>query len=132
MRQRDISRRATRSQRAEEEAQLSRRMNLSRELAEAALKRLQLALSDPKFVEKLIRKKLTTVPAGLMSESSPGTLHQIDATVRFLVAWKFFYPLLADEDIVRTADRLWPGLVSEVKDAFIAIIMDGPSQRTPP
>ncbi len=116
MRQRDISRRAARSKRADEEALLSCRMNLSRDRADAALKRMQLALSDQRFVAKLIQKKFTSIPAGLTGESSPGIRHQIDATVRFLVAWKFFYPLLADEDFVRTAERLWPGLVSEVKD----------------
>lgn len=132
MRQRDISRRAARSKRADEEALFSHRMNLSRARAATALKQMKLALSDQRFAAKLIQKKYTSIPVGLVGESSQGALHRTDATVQFLVAWKFFYPLLADEDIVQTANRLWPGLMSEVKDAFIAIIMDGPSQRTPP
>lgn len=107
-------------------------MNLSRARAATALKQMKLALSDQRFAAKLIQKKYTSIPVGLVGESSQGALHRTDATVQFLVAWKFFYPLLADEDIVQTANRLWPGLMSEVKDAFIAIIMDGPSQRTPP
>ena len=130
VRQRDISRREVRSKRADEEALFSHRLKLSQECAASAIARLKTALSDQDVISKLAGHKRTSIPDWLASTDCERVKSQTDPTVQFLVAWKFFYPLLSDADLAQTIDMRCPGLVQEMKDAFIAIIMDGPSQRT--
>jgi len=130
VRQRDISQREARSKRANEEALFSRRLKMSQERATSAIILLRTALSDQNVISKLVSQKHTSIPHWLASTDCEGLKLKIDPTVQFLAAWKFFYSLLSDEELVRTIGECYPELVHEMKDAFIAIIMDGPSQRT--
>ena len=103
---------------------------MSQERAISAIMLLKTALSDQNVISKLVSQKHTDIPDWLASADCEGLKLQVDPTAQFLAAWKFFYSLLSDEELVRTIGRCCPGLVQEMKDAFIAIIMDGPSQRT--
>jgi hypothetical protein len=62
-----------------------------------------------------------------------------DATIEFIFAWNFLYPLFAKPAVARYLDRSWPGFMLEMKDAFISTMMDGPfrqrakvSRQSPP
>jgi len=127
-----MTRREARAKRAQEDAAFYHRLALSQERATATLKRLTLALSDQRLVKALAKQTHAGIPTGLLSADRVTAKHRIDPTVQFLIVWKFLYPLLSDQTLVRTLDQLSPGLVQEVKDAFIAIIMDGPGQPSPP
>jgi hypothetical protein len=50
-------------------------------------------------------------------------------SLEFVVAWKFLYPLLHNAEAKSYLENAWPGFISDLKDAFIALVIDGPFPR---
>ena len=49
-----------------------------------------------------------------------------EASLRFVIAWAFLFPLFAKPNIKLYLQRNWPGFIDEMKDAFIGLVMEGP------
>lgn len=89
---------------------------------------LSLPVSDPSFREMLKDAGVASAPKRLMAvRSSPGQDFRIlDSARDFAVAWAFLYPLFRDSRTASQIDKNWPGFIAQVKDAFIALAVDGP------
>jgi hypothetical protein len=115
-----------------------------RSRVEAVVTRARTIFSDPDFVDLLRLHDIKRIPATL--ELNTSTAQEIvageqfrDATLAFIFAWNFLYPLFAKPAVARYLDRCWPGFIMEMKDAFISSMMDGPfrqrvkvSRQSPP
>lgn len=115
-----------------------------RDRVEAAVTRARAIFADPDFVDLLRVHNIKSLPATL--ELNTSTAGQVtaaeqfrDATIEFIFAWNFLYPLFAKPAVARYLDRSWPGFMLEMKDAFISTMMDGPfrqrakvSRQSPP
>jgi hypothetical protein len=125
---REMSRAEARVRRTLFKSRSERKAQQSREQAARALDRIRCTIADPEFVRLIRAAGVTTVPKRLLvSRSSPSEdLRIIDCTLDFAVAWTFLYPLFKDPSISEELDRHWPGLVPQVKDAFIGLAVDGP------
>jgi hypothetical protein len=54
-----------------------------------------------------------------------------DCALDFVVAWKFFAPLLSNSALVIHLDTHWPGFTLELRDVFISLVADGPFPYQP-
>lgn len=125
---RELSRMESRVRRAQFKARSERKAKESREQAAAALDRIRSTISDPSFRDLLKDAGVTSAPKRLMAvRSSPGQDYRIlDSALDFAVAWKFLYPMFRDPKTSSEIDKNWPGFISQVKDAFISLAVDGP------
>ena len=108
------------------------------ELACGVLKQARAVLSDPSFIELIVCFDIKSIPRCLSSSSektldcaavrtSRASTDQLgNVALEFGVAWRFFYPLLSSTQIRTHLDTEWPTFVPSLKDAFIALVMDGP------
>lgn len=132
---RELSRRKARERRltARNEALVRARTNA--ELASNALQQAICILAEPELKQYLLARHIQSVPTCLspgghgnigkrQQDFTQGTLENI--SLDFAVTWKFLYPLLAHSEIRAYLDRSRPSFIPELKDAFIALVVDGP------
>lgn len=91
------------------------------------------ALADAGFRSLLRSHGTTSFPAPLLkakrSKKADSVGHQKRAnevSLDFLIAWSFFFPLFANREIVTFLKTNRPGFIEAMKDAFIAIVIEGP------
>jgi hypothetical protein len=61
-----------------------------------------------------------------MPRVSSNNCNLIEAPLEFSVVWNFFFPLFANTAITEHLGRASPDPVSELKDTFIALVVEGP------
>lgn len=121
--QRELTRRQARLRRSLFKSAAERKAKDNRQLARKMLDRVQAVLSNNDFNARLSEHGVQTIPARL-SKMLVGD--DIDCSLDFIVAWNFFYPLLQQPAISQHLESDWPGFVSQLKDTFIAMVVDGP------
>ena len=47
-------------------------------------------------------------------------------SLEFVIAWTLLFPLFARPEIAIYLDKMWPGFILQMKDTFIAIVVEGP------
>ncbi|MGL5168965.1 MAG: hypothetical protein ACRC9K_24050 [Afipia sp.] len=103
------------------------------------LNQIKAIISDKEFITLLVAQKVKTAPECLYRQRYVSTREMTDAEIAdaafaFVVAWRFLFPLLSSPEIALYLERVWPGFVTDFKDTFIALVMDGPfpgERRTP-
>lgn len=96
--------------------------------------RARLVLADREFRELLREQGVQTIPNSLseIEPKAPGGSkskgeERLDAiSLEFVVAWKFFFPLMGISAIEVRLERTWPGFIGQLKDAFITLVTEGP------
>lgn len=112
----------------------ARRLHISE-----VLNQIKEILSDKKFADLLFTKRIKTAPKCLCEYAHTSKEFVTDEEIAngaliFVVAWKFFFPLIGDSAIAEFIERNWPGFIADFKDTFIGLVMDGPfpgERRTP-
>ena len=105
-----------------------------KERVTAALGKAKFVLADREFLELLRLRSVQSMPRFLATTSiggefveadiKPERMHEI--SLEFTAVWCFLAPLLEDAVIARHLKEAWPGFSGELKDAFIALVIDGP------
>ena len=100
------------------------------------LARARMILADKDFRTLLHDHGVRTVPACLsqvhkghfgIDASAKSEKERLDeASLEFIVTWKFFFPLLGEHAIEIRLERMWPGFIAQLKDAFIILVTEGP------
>jgi len=132
-----LSRRQARERRASVERDALHKVNANCELAANALKRAGSVVADPGFLKILLQSGLQSIPkfldvdpVGSIDQSGKNqnfTNEHLDRiSLEFAVAWKFLHPFLYNTQAKAYLETTWPGFISELKDAFIALVIDGP------
>lgn len=111
--------------------------NANCELATNAVNRARLVVADPDFIKILLQNGIQSIPKCLAADAIPSKLEsgsnpkeRLDRiSLEFAVAWRFLYPLLANTQAKAHLETIWPGFISDLKDAFIALVVDGPFPR---
>jgi hypothetical protein len=117
-RQRARSARAVRAKIAQEE-EIARRGQLSRVLLTA-----HEIITDSGFIALAKLHRADWAPKRLVH--AHGTSEAADAVLGFVVAWKYFFPVIQNKDMRSYLDEKFPGFVEELKDTFIGLVMKGP------
>lgn len=111
--------------------------NRSLELAAGALEATRRVVADSHVINILISQGIDAIPNCLaQKQGAPVEVNVRDLkaaklsldriSLEFTVAWRFFYPLLRNSEMICYLDSAWPGFVLQLKDAFIALVIDGP------
>lgn len=95
-------------------AQMSRVLQTAREI-----------VADAGFVKVALHQGATTAPRRLLTGVE---LSEVEGqeVLDFVVVWKFFLPTFRVESIRLYLEKDWPGFIDEMKDTFIALVMQGP------
>jgi len=99
----------------------------ARERASRVLETVGEIFSDSAFKHTLKTQGVTNIPrlfALADRVAAPG-----DPTLHFAAAWAFMFPLLTNDVVVAHLQRVWPGFIVALKDAFIALVLGGPFPR---
>jgi hypothetical protein len=93
-----------------------------------AVDRARLVLADEAFIKIVAAQGAETLPKLAAAHESKvlDTEYLNAVTLQFVIAWKFFFPFFANPVVTAHLDSLWPGLVSQLKDTFIALVVEGP------
>jgi hypothetical protein len=99
-----------------------------------AMRKAQTIVSDPSFREIVHAHGIETVPELLVtrprktatSSERLSKRYHVDHSLDFIIVWTFFFPLFANKAIVTVLEESWPGFISQLKDAFILLVVDGP------
>ncbi len=105
-----------------------------KERVTTVLGKAKFILADRKFVELMRLRGVQSMPRFLTTslverefENANSKPDQQDTvSVEFAVAWCFLSQLLGDAVIARRLEDSWPGFANELKDAFIALVIEGP------
>ncbi len=109
---------------------ISRRSRLVRTLG--TVSRL---LSDEGFVQAAAAHGVCYAPKKLfarnemsesLSEQDLSDEQYPGAVLDFVAAWKFLFPMFSHPDMAEYFRTDWPGFVDDLKDTFIALVMQGP------
>ena len=136
MDRRDASRWEMRHQRAQEKVKALAKTSAATERASSAVNKARCILADPTFADTLRSQGILSVPL-VLTKSEPqspalgGNLaaskaYLNEVSLDFVIAWRFFYPFFSNSMIEGYLERSWPGFILEMKDAFIAIVVEGP------
>lgn len=115
------------------------RLNAHRLHIAEMLTQVKSIVADPGFVQLLAKQNIDSVPRCIAEgefvfsdEMTDGEI--ADCVLKFVVAWKFLFPMLGSPKIAEYLERSWPGFILDLKDTFINLVMDGPfpgERRTP-
>jgi hypothetical protein len=61
-----------------------------------------------------------------LRQCNPKSYEIANQAIQLTVAWPFLFPLLESEAIAKHLEDCWPAFVLDTKDAFIALVVDGP------
>jgi hypothetical protein len=93
--------------------------------AASVLQKAKLILGVKDFGEILRLHGVQSLPAFLSTD--PVRKDRADpVALEFAVVWTFLFPLLENPAIAGHLNKAWPGFISEFKDAFIALVLEGP------
>lgn len=111
----------------------------ARSLVANAVEMARATLSDSSFTDILRLQGIKDAPRSLVTTErssyatgfSPEPCKEKfdDETLEFVIAWTFFFPLLADPIIAAHLEIAQPGFIGGLKDAFIALVVGGAYPR---
>lgn len=95
------------------------------------LDQIRVVVTDTAFIDVVARQGIKTAPARLYEKNLPGATSVsvqdfADNALKFVVAWKFLFPMLADPAIASFIEQRWPDFIGDFKDTFISLVMHGP------
>jgi hypothetical protein len=100
------------------------------------LNKVRIALTDVTFIDLLRAQGVRTLPRPLVEDEirtqrtgshlTSSKEHLDEVSLNFVVAWTFLFPLFTNPIIATHMDRTWPGFILELKDSFIALVVEGP------
>ncbi|MGN6285496.1 MAG: hypothetical protein ACTHM2_10130 [Afipia sp.] len=95
------------------------------------LDRVRVIVTDTAFIAIAAGQGVKTAPTRLCEEGSTVSTSVsvqdfADNALKFVVAWKFLFPMIADPAIASFIERRWPGFIGDFKDTFISLVMHGP------
>lgn len=125
---REMRRSEARRRRVIERLGIEQRERLKTIRIKTALDQLRQVLSDETFRMLIHAHGVTDVP-DVLTENGPEYAGSLDAALDFLIAWRFFAPLLYDDRIGAFLETRWQRLTIELRDLFIALVADGPFPR---
>jgi hypothetical protein len=115
------------------------RIRKTAEDVSAAVRQAHLIIHDPGFVALLRAGGIESVPRCLVAQpKKKGRRSRLidrgparDYSLEFVIVWTFFYPLFSNPSILQYLDVHQSAFIPQMKDAFIALVIDGPlpSQR---
>lgn len=91
-----------------------------------ALQQIRVVLADHDFIKLAYARGCRTIPNLLLYRPKKVNDESLDFSLDFVVAWRFFSPLLHDPLVAELLDHRWPGFGLELRDVFISIVSDGP------
>lgn len=92
------------------------------------LNQMRQILRDEAFIRLVHAQGVRDIPTLLVQHdgAEAGETTTLDRSLDFVVAWRFFSPLLYEPVTADYLDTHWPGFGLELRDIFIAIVADGP------
>jgi hypothetical protein len=130
---REETRSAMRKRRALSRSEAIQKTKATCERVTDSVDKARLVLTDAAFAEVLRSQGVQTVPRFLATtireiegDLSSAKERLDEVTLQFVIAWTFLFPLFANPAIKTHLDETWPGLVLELKDTFIALVVEGP------
>lgn len=93
-----------------------------------AIAALRQIVADETFRKLIFTHGIQSVPELLTRDHSDDSYEKnvLDASLDFIVAWRFFSPFLYEPLTAQLIEARWPGLGLELRDLFISIVADGP------
>lgn len=101
-----------------------------------ALSKSRQVLADDRFIAILRSRGIQTLPQCC---AMPGASKRVarrkppfskndpdDVSLEFVIAWRFLFPLFSQPAAKAYFEKTRPGFILEMKDAFIALVMEGP------
>jgi hypothetical protein len=82
-------------------------------------------MADETFLKLAHTHGIQTIPELLLASRDDGD-KSLDRSLDFVIAWRFFAPLLYSPVAAAFLDKRWPGFSLELRDIFISIVSDGP------
>lgn len=122
---RDLRRAEARRRRVIERLGIEQRERLKTIRIKAAIDQLRLVVADESFRQLLHADGTLSLPEVLTGETRERSI-ALDASLEFLITWRFISPLLYDPRIGAFLETRWPRLTMELRDIFIALVADGP------
>lgn len=88
-------------------------------------------LSHEGFIELASSHGVEWAPRRLVLRADVERQAEVDlshagSVLDFVIAWKFIFPMLSNQEVLEYLQEKWPGFVDEFKDTFIALVMNGP------
>jgi hypothetical protein len=88
-------------------------------------------VTDTEFINIIVSQGIKTAPSRLYKARLPehdsiSVESFADNALKFVVAWKFLFPMIADPAIASFIERRWPRFIGDFKDTFISLVMHGP------
>ena len=102
----------------------------------SVVNKARLVLATEGFVEILRSQGIQTLPRCLATNA--GLTHDIgddpkaekdrldEVSLEFVIVWTFLFPLVTNPAIAINLEKMWPGFIQELKDAFITLVVEGP------
>ena len=118
----------------QQKADAQERTRRVEECVATALGKAKFVLADREFLELLRLRSVQSMPSFLVpalvhceiAEVEIKSARRNEISLEFAATWCFLSPLLEDAVIARHLETAWPGFAGELKDAFIALVIDGP------
>lgn len=136
MRKREIWRERARVRRAVAKGLAEQKAHLKRQNVRSVLNKAQTIITSEAFAQLAKELGVETAPQNLFQHyslpiQSPAEISEREfqfaqSVFDFVIAWKFFFPMLTHPKVKLFLEENWPGFILEMKDTFIAIVMDGP------
>lgn len=132
---REIWRDRARARRAVAKSVALQQAQIKREHVREVLINIRTIVSNEHFIKFIGEQGVDSAPQRLLkrgeavSPSQVGVSYERDfaeSIFDFIIAWKFMFPLISDPRISNFIEENWPGLIFDLKDTFIALVMDGP------
>jgi hypothetical protein len=128
---REMSRAKARRRRALARDVAFRRTQATCELLKSVLAKVQLVLADKAFRSILYSEGIHSLPRDLAGlEISQAHVRSkkdaLDVSLQFVIAWTFLFPIFKKPEIATYLEKVWPGFIQQLKDAFITIVVEGP------
>lgn len=124
---RELTRAEMRRQRAIARDVVLQRMNAICERLEIIVAKVRMVLIDKTFREILRSEGVHSIPRILSANTPVGVEgDSLDRSLEFVVAWTLLYPMFNKPEIATHLDKAWPGFILQMKDTFIAIVVEGP------
>lgn len=90
-----------------------------------ALDQMRSVVTDNMFVRLAHLHGIQSIPQ-LLTDPSSSPKHDLDRSLDFVIAWRFFAPMIYHPTTGAYLDQNWPGFSLELRDIFIMIVADGP------
>lgn len=105
----------------------------TQEMMDAALARARRVMNDKAMIQLLYAHGIASVPRAIAPGGRPqrdgrhaSAGNPLDSSIDFVIAWTFLLPLFKNSEIATYLDTAWPGFMLQMKDAFIAVVVEGP------